>query len=195
VGPQDDWSRLKPDTESAISQLLAQLESSSSTQDLLDSYLFAKRLLAESMQAFIRIGIEEGHETFHNLRDQLLKEIQRRYARRVPKRYLRVPYGNRVHEDLFTLLLQRLGKPVEADLLRVVTADSVHTERRVRELRELGLDVQNSKEHGRDLYTLGSLDIDTSLIPTIVGNIIKQDRSLVEAKMRALLDEVGYRAR
>jgi biotin operon repressor len=193
VSPLDDWTQLKPDTELAVAQLLTQLRSGASTQDLLDSYLYAKKLLAESMQAFIRVDIDERNTTFHDLHEQLHNKIRDRYAGRVPTRYLKVPYSSRVHEELFALLLQRRGAPVPAALLRIVTGDSIHTERRIRELRELGFDIRSSKENGHDLYTLDTLDIDTSFIPTIVGNIVKKDRSLPEAEQQALLERIDYR--
>lgn len=187
----DDWARLKPDTELAVGKLLEQVNSGTSGQDLLDAYLFAKKILAESMQAYIRIDLEAANQTFHNMRDKIREEINRRYEGSIPDRYLRVPYGSRVHEQLFTLLLQRQGAPVQADLLRVVTADSVHTERRVRELRELGLDIRSSAENGQNLYTLGSLRIDTSFIPSIVANVIKKDSVLTPKSRRSLLDALG----
>lgn len=187
----DDWTLLKPDTELAVGKLLEQLRSETSGQDLLDAYLFAKKLLAESMQAFIRIGLEEPDQTFRDLREKLGEEIHRRYRRHIPERYLRVPYGSSVHEQLFKLLLQRQGQPVQADLLRIVTADSVHTERRVRELRELGLDIRSSEESGQNLYTLGSLTIDTSFIPSIVRNVVKKDSGLTAKERQSLLGLIG----
>lgn len=187
----DDWARLKPDTELAVGTLLEQLRSETSGQDLLDAYLFAKKLLAESMQAYIRIDLEVPNGTFRDLREKLLGEIRRRYRAHIPDRYLRVPYGSSVHEQLFTLLLQRQGQPVQADLLRIVTADSVHTERRVRELRELGLDIRSSEESGQNLYTLGSLAIDTSFIPSIVRNIVKKDSGLTARDRQSLIGLLG----
>ena len=119
----DDWNNLKEVTKLAVGQLLDQLQSETSTQDLLDSYLYAKRLLAESMQAFIRVDLTESSETFNDLREQIRAAIDRRYAGRIPDRYLKVPYGSRVHEELFAILLQRQGIPVQAALLRVVTGE------------------------------------------------------------------------
>jgi biotin operon repressor len=192
VSAIDDWNSLKESTKQAVAQLLDQLQSESSTQDLLDSYLYAKKLLAESMQAFIRVGLSESNEKFSDLREQIQAVIDRRYAGRLPDRFLRVPYGSRVHEELFAILLQRQGSPVQAALLRVVTGDSVHTERRVRELRELGLDIQSSKVSGYDYYTLASLSVDTSFVPVIVANLIKGDKRLPAAEMQGLLDQVDY---
>jgi len=193
VNALDDWNNLKEVTKLAVGHLLDQLQSETSTQDLLDSYLYAKRLLAESMQAFIRVGLTESSETFNDLREQIQAAIDRRYAGRIPDRYLKVPYGSRVHEELFAILLQRQGIPVQAALLRVVTGDSVHTERRVRELRELGLDVQTSKESGYDYYTLGSLNVDMSFVPVIVANLIKRDSGLSPVQKQNLLDQVDYK--
>lgn len=190
-----DWNNLKESTTLAVAQLLKQLQSETSTQDLLDSYLYAKRLLAESMQAFIRAGLSESNETFSNLRKQIQATINERYAGRIPDRYLKVPYGSRVHQELFAILLQRQGTPVQAALLRVVTGDSVHTERRVRELRELGLDIQTSKDSGYDHYTLGGLNIDTNFIPAIIANLIRSDRRLDPAEQQTLLDQVDYQGR
>ncbi|MCI3276480.1 hypothetical protein [Streptomyces cylindrosporus] len=174
--PQADWNRLKPDTIHAVRQLLSQLEHSESSQDLLDSYLYAKRLLAQSLQAYIRITMADELTTLQELRARLGHEMKRRYGDRIPEEYLIVPYGSRTHEELFTLLLQQQGRPVEAAFLRIITADSVHTERRTRELRELGLDIETTKSGGSDVYTLKSLEIDTNMIPTIISNTIKRKK-------------------
>jgi biotin operon repressor len=190
VSPLDDWNSLKEATELAVADLLEQLKSETSTQDLLDCYLYAKKLLAESMQAFVRVGIAED-ATFRSLRQQLQVAINTQYAGKIPDRYLKLPYGTRVHGELFAILLQRRGTPVQGALLRVVTGDSVHTERRVRELRELGLDIESSKESGYDNYTLGSLNIDLSFIPTIVTNLIKKNKRLSAPEMQALLSQVN----
>ncbi len=186
----DDWNSLKEATELAVADLLERLRSETSAQDLLDCYLYAKKLLAESMQAYIRASLAED-ETFWSLRKQLQAAINTRYAGKIPDRYLKLPYGSRVHGELFTILLQRQGTPVQAALLRVVTGDSVHTERRVRELRELGLDIQTSKESGYDNYTLGSLNIDPSFIPAIVTNLINKDSRLPPTQQQALLIQIG----
>ncbi len=188
----DDWNRLRPDTELAVQELHTQLSSSRSSQDLIDSYLYTKRLLAEAMQAFVRIDLVGSNQTFQDLRARLQKEVLDRYKDLLPERYLKVPYGTRVHEELFTLLLQRLGQPVQAAFLRMVTADSVHAERRIRELRELGIDIRTSKENGFDFYILGSLNVDVSLVPSIVGNQIKKNKTLGRAKRKEYLEIVGY---
>jgi len=184
--PQADWNRLKPSTEHAVGELLDQFQQETSTQDLLDAYLYAKRLLAESMQALIRTTLPSENTTFQDLRKQLGDAIATEYGDKIPEQYLGIPYGSRTHEELFTILLQHLGRPVSGSLLRVVTKDSVHAERRTRELRELGLDIETRKTNGMDVYTLKSLNLDTGMIPSIIKNNLRDKRASTEIRDAAL---------
>src|SRR5207247_1102148 len=61
------------------------------------------------------------------------------------------------HRDLFAYLSMRVGESVPAAMLRVLTGDAVHTERRARELRDLGLDVEAARSGGADAYVLRSV--------------------------------------
>ncbi|MFJ6769523.1 hypothetical protein ACIQOV_00840 [Kitasatospora sp. NPDC091257] len=186
--PSADWHRLKPDTVLAVEGVLDQLkkdDAQADAQNLLDAYLYAKRLLAESMQALVRTGLPAECDTFRDLRAQLAARMTEEYGDRIPERYLTVPYGSRTHEQLFSMLLRRYRQPVSAALLRVVTRDSVHTERRTRELRELGLDIVPSREGGSDVYTLRSLELDTSLIPAIITNNLR-DKKAPEHERKAV---------
>ncbi|MFJ8627854.1 hypothetical protein ACIRD3_34150 [Kitasatospora sp. NPDC093550] len=183
--PAADWHRLKPDTALAVAGVLDLLKkdgADADAQNLLDAYLYAKRLLAESMQALVRTDLPAECDTFRDLRAQLAERMAEEYGERIPERYLTVPYGSRTHEQLFSMLLRRLGQPVSAALLRVVTRDSVHTERRTRELRELGLDIATSHEGGSEVYTLRSLELDTSLIPTIIKNNLRDKKASEQEK-------------
>ncbi|MFE7562383.1 hypothetical protein [Kitasatospora sp. NPDC057500] len=189
--PTSDWHRLKPDTVLAVEGVLDLLKKDhADDQNLLDAYLYAKRLLAESMQALVRTGLPAGLGSYSDLRIQLADRMAAEYGERIPQRYLTVPYGSRTHEELFAMLLQRIGQPVSAALLRVVTGDSVHTERRTRELRELGLDIANSHEGGNDVYTLRSLELDTSLIPKIIINNLRSKKAPVH-EQRAIAAVLG----
>lgn len=185
---QQSWNGLKPETLFAVEQLRDQLAAPvESIQDIVDAYLNAKRALAESMQALLRESLPERCDTFHDLREQLANELYTRYGGKVPDRYLKVPYGARVHEELFTILLNHRGSPVPAMMLRIISADSVHTERRMRELRELGLHISAGKAQGVDVYTLESLEIDLSLLSAIPKNLINQDKSLQKSEKETLI--------
>ncbi|MFF8473746.1 hypothetical protein [Streptomyces sp. NPDC015414] len=189
---QQSWRSLKSETLYAVEQLRNQLAApKESVQDIVDTYLVAKRALAESMQALLRESLPESCPTFHDLREQLGRELSRRYGGLIPEKYLKVPYGSRVHEELFTILLNHQGTPVPAMMLRIISADSVHTERRMRELRELGLDIVAAKSQGIDVYTLQSLEIDLSLLPSIPKNLISQDKGLRKEEREALIYRLG----
>jgi hypothetical protein len=177
--PGSEWSRFRPEVIEALRGFLTALETDGSLQDLSDTYLSAKRKSAEAMQARTRLDLPERCDTFHDMRDRLRQEAVKRYSGAIPEKYLRIPYGSRVHEELFSVLLARRGTPVRTDQLRIVTADSIHTERRTRELRELGLDIEASKSNGLDVYTLESLQVDTSKVASIVKNNIEKDKKVL----------------
>ncbi|WP_067818837.1 hypothetical protein [Actinomadura kijaniata] len=187
--PHDAWHRLRSEAVLAVKDLLSRLESDNSSQDIFDVYLYAKRVLADAMEVRLKIDLDQPCDTFRDLRSQLRGIMEERYGGRVPDPYLTVPYGSALHEKLFLILLQRQGTEVPAALLRIVSGDSVHTERRVRELRELGLDIRTRKAAGADTYLLGSLDLDVSFIPKIIANTArgKKHRFMAEAELKEIL--------
>lgn len=182
--PGAEWNRVRLEAAHAVKDLLGLLETDGSAQDLFDSYQRAKAISAHAMQARMRMHLPERCGTFHQLRDRLHEEITKRYGDTLPHKYLRVPYGSRTHEELFSVLLDYRGRTVPSALLRIVTADSVHTERRTRELRELGLDIDASKANDTDVYTLRSLEIDEAKIPSIVKNNVEKDRKVLPTAER-----------
>ncbi|WP_158721352.1 hypothetical protein [Streptomyces sp. NRRL S-241] len=191
VDSQQSWQSLKPGTLHAVEQLRNQLEvAQDSPQDLIDTYLIAKRALAESMQALLRESLPDSCPTFHDLREQLAGALSERFGGKIPEQYLRVPYSSRTHEELFTILLKSQGSPVPAMMLRIISADSVHTERRMRELRELGLDIVAGKTQGVDVYTLHSLEIDPEPLSSIPKNLIRQDKNLTKAEKEDLISRL-----
>ncbi len=171
-----EWNRPRTEAIHAVKDFLELLEADGSAQDLFDAHLRARTVAAEAMQARMRTHLPERCDTFHQLRDKLHEELTKRYGDTIPPKYLRVPYGSRTHEELFSVLFDHFEQPVPAALLRIVTADSVHTERRTRELRELGLDIDASKANGTDVYTLCSLEIDDTRFASMVKNTVEKDK-------------------
>jgi hypothetical protein len=80
------------------------------------------------------------------------------------------------------ILLQALGKPVDSDRLRVVTGDKTHSERRARELRELGFNVKTSEKDGSQFYTLVDLEIDYTKVPELIAKVIHKSKALGQAE-------------
>ncbi|MET7735157.1 hypothetical protein ABZT02_27880 [Streptomyces sp. NPDC005402] len=177
------WKSLKPSSAYAVRELRSAFESEDSTpDDLIDAYLFAKRQLAQSMQALLLSQLPAECPEFAELRTRIEAEMKNRYADRIPERFLKVPYGSSVHELLFMLLLQALGKPVDSDRLRIVTGDKTHSERRARELRELGFNVTTSVEDGTQFYTLADLEIDYTKVPELIAKVIHKSQALGQAE-------------
>ncbi|GAB4584297.1 hypothetical protein [Nocardia sp. IFM 10818] len=192
VAIQQEWFQRKPDAEFAVRALLSQLEKSDEDpRAIMNGYVFAKRALAASMQVLIRTQIlDEEIAKFRELHGKVQAHVTTQYKERISDRFLNVPYNSHVHEQLFALLYQRIGEAVDAELLRIVTADSVHTERRTRELRELGLDIAATKIDEINVYTLRSLEIDYSLSQNIVKNNIRKHRELPVGERDRLLSKL-----
>lgn len=177
------WKSLKPSSAYAVRELSSAFESEDSTpDDLIDAYLFAKRQLSQSMQALLLSQLPAECREFTELRDRIETEMKDRYADKIPERFLKVPYGSSVHELLFMILLQALGKPVDSDRLRVVTGDKTHSERRARELRELGFNVTTSEKDGSQFYTLVDLEIDYTKVPELISKVIHKSKALGQAE-------------
>ncbi|MFC9437215.1 hypothetical protein [Nocardia sp. NPDC057030] len=184
--PKADWNRLRPDVVHAVGELHKPLDNEESAQDILDAYLYTKKLLAESMKALVLSQLPTDCPAFHELRSKLADEIQKQYGGKIPAKYLTVPYGSRTHEILFAILLQHIREPVNAEFLRYSTKDSIHTERRIRELRGLGIEIDTDKASGANVYTLQSLDIATSLIPVVVKNNLRIKKASDQEKAELL---------
>ncbi|WP_280443286.1 hypothetical protein [Nocardia brasiliensis] len=186
ASPQADWNRLRPEAVHAVGELGKLLASETSSQDVLDMYLYTKKILAESIKSLLLSELPEETPEFDELREQLGKRMKAQYGKHVPAKYLSVPYGSKTHRILFTIMFQRMGEPVRADRLRYSTSDSVHTERRIRELRELGIPIDTSEMGGVNVYTLRSLVVDTSLIPNIIKNNLRGKKASKEERSKVL---------
>ncbi|MGX1474988.1 UNVERIFIED_CONTAM: hypothetical protein RKD50_003796 [Streptomyces canus] len=173
------WRRLKPDTEFAVKALGSALgDPDGSPAEILDAYLFAKRSLAQSMQSLLRSQLPAFCTEFHEVRTRVRDQMHSRFSGAVPEQYLKVPYGTKANEELFAVLVQEIGSPVDNARLRTINADDVHTERRIRELRELGLDITSTTVNGRRHYTLGSLELDSTKIRELVAKAIGKSNGL-----------------
>jgi hypothetical protein len=84
-----------------------------------------------------------------------------------------------VHPILFAYLARHIGEPVTASRLRLLTGDQVHTERRLRELRDLGLPLDSEQYADDDQYVLRSVtpDVDAAALYQAQHNV-KRDREL-----------------
>ncbi|GHD16422.1 hypothetical protein GCM10010313_44680 [Streptomyces violarus] len=183
------WQRLKPDTQFTVRELSSALEEpNESPEEVLEAYLFAKRALAHSMQSLLRSQLPAvSRAAFHEVRARIQDELHSRFSALVPDQYLKVPYGTAANEELFAVLHQEIGSPVDSARLRTINADDIHTERRIRELRELGLDVTSTKVDGNQYYILGSLELDSTRIRELVVKSIRNSKALAKPQKEELI--------
>ena len=117
--------------------------------------------------------------------------MQQLYKGLLPDEYLIARGYTGAHPVIFEYLLQHVGHPVSGSRLRVLTGDQVHTERRVRELRDLGFSVEWKKVYDEDQYMLlsNTPDLDAAARSQLQHNI-KNDRSLSASERNRLLSLV-----
>ncbi|WP_432520607.1 hypothetical protein [Kineococcus sp. SYSU DK006] len=180
------WQAQRPELINAYGELTALIEANASSQDLLDAYLRMKRLSASVFQSLLLASIPDHGAAWVAVRQSVEQRMQEKYAGLLPEWALKVPYGSAVHKQLFCILIDRQGAPVPGDYLRIVTADAVHAERRVRELRELGLDVIAAKASGNDTYSLDSARVNLAVVPTIVVNTVRANKKITEEERKRL---------
>ncbi|MFJ6501876.1 hypothetical protein [Streptomyces sp. NPDC091879] len=189
--PEDDWRTLQPNAEHAIRTLLSKVVSHESPLELFEAYAYAKEVAARAVWARMEMHLPAENSTFRALHAKIHEKLQMEYGGVVPAKLLKVPYGGRTHERLFTLLQEKIGQAVPAEILRITTQDAVHTERRTRELRELGLDVIWYERDEVRVYELRNLELNLSRLPAIVRNNIRKDQYLTENEKKEFLRKSG----
>jgi hypothetical protein len=111
---------------------------------------------------------------------------------RLPAKYLKVRGFGKSHARLVAYLVRSSGNEVSASELRMLTGDAVHTERRARELRDLGFELEAKHTGGTDVYLLRSAEPDVAAGAAIqVAQNIRGDRSLSQAQAADLLRSAG----
>lgn len=139
------------------SVLDAQDASATDVERVMDGYLDHKRTIAAEMQ---RLALRHL-----DLEPAPLLEWKSQVEERMPtmldgletvlgRQYFQVRGFSGVHPLLYAYLMRHAGRPISGSRLRILTGDQVHTERRVRELRSLGLAVGTARSAGEDMYTL-----------------------------------------
>ncbi|WP_158697799.1 hypothetical protein [Streptomyces prunicolor] len=187
---EGEWKNLKTDAEHALQTLFHQIDKNVKAQELFEAYTYAKRVTADALKVRMLMHLPAENPKFRELYSKVQDELDARYGQFFPDGFLKAPYGDQLHEHLFSLLQESLSEPIEAAKLRIVTADGVHTERRTRELRELGMDVDWYKENGIDVYVLRSFDLTFDALPSLVRTIVRR-KVKSKADQRRILEEAG----
>jgi hypothetical protein len=139
----------------------AQSEGTVDFEQLIVEYVSLKKSLARDFQQLAEDDLNADDMALESVRNQLTQRMKELFGGRIPDRYLQVRGYRGVHPILFEYLARHVGSPVPAARLRVLTGDQVHTERRLRELRDLGLDLTSTRVADDDQYLLRSRQPDT----------------------------------
>jgi hypothetical protein len=176
------------DTVSTLKELLADVEAED--RRLVSAYLEAKQVLAN---AFEVLAVEKYADP--SVLDGAKRNVEaamRSAYSYLPAKYLKVRGYGKSHARLVAYLARSSGVEVSAAELRMLTGDAVHTERRARELRDLGFQLEARHTGGADVYLLRSADPDAATGAALqVTRNIRGDKSISGAEAADLLRSAG----
>lgn len=156
------WSGLRPGAIEAARMLSEALEDDEiDSATLLRMYASSKRELAQAFQALAAETLVDDRP-FAMLVARLDSAAEAMFPS-VPAKYRTVTGFGTSHRRLFGYLASRHNEDVPIEELRLLTADAVHTERRLRELRDLGLNLLMLDVGGRRVCrVVGDVDVSTA---------------------------------
>ncbi len=123
---------------------------------LLMAYVEARGQLAKNFRELSSSVLVKATERLEGVRSDVRAKMHDDFGGLVPERLLEVQSYGKLHAVLLEYLSAHQGEPVAASRLRVLAGDQVHTERRVRELRDLGLEITWKRGPGEVQYVLES---------------------------------------
>lgn len=184
-----EWESSRRSAVIATRILLELMESSNPDHSrLIAGYLDAKRQLARAFQLFVtEESVDDGPFVAFVARLEMAAEA---VYPRVPTRYRVVTGFGSAHRRLFGYLSEREERDVPIEELRLLTRDAVHTERRLRELRDLGAVVAMSEVGGQRTCRMQlPVDLTTAAHEWIVRKVVA-DGSLDDIAREELLHMV-----
>ncbi len=193
-----DWSediRELRAIDAALDSLKGAIDRAMSGQELsLDELLMAhvqarRTIIARVMKIASRVLDVGNKPLLAQIRDRIAQRSEGLFGGRVAQEYLKVPPYGGVHPRLFTYLATHVGQDVPAARLRVLTGEQIHTERRVREFRDLGLKLSWRGSGDNVIYRLASIgpDLDYAARFALDHNIKKAPGLNATEKMFLLL--------
>jgi hypothetical protein len=186
------WPELRNEALESLDILSSLLRSESSNTRLIDGYLETKTMLATAFQALVLESLESRIGLLPAIKIHLEEEIRGQFETLLDPKYLPVKGYGKLHAELLAYLSFYINVPVPANALRVLTADAVHTERRLRELRDLGLNLVSMKTGGGNKYVLESLVPDLQNAASVIVRLnIQNDNTLPESQKRAMLQTLS----
>ncbi|WP_336921489.1 hypothetical protein [Aquipuribacter sp. SD81] len=119
-----------------------------------------KRALAASFQEMALETVPRDQYPLNEVKSAVISQMRSLFAGRADSHLLVIRRYTTPHPDLYALLAAKVNEPVPAWRLRLLSGDKTHTERRTRELRDLGLEIEVLGEDDEPTYRLVSLQPD-----------------------------------
>jgi hypothetical protein len=154
---------------------------------VIESYLAVRKALSDQLSALAVRTIVDEPVVIDETISAIEAAMADTFASQVPRRLLKVRGYRGVHGVLLEYLVLHAESPVPGSLLRLLTGDQVHTERRLRELRDLGYAVKADKVSDDDVYVIDPVPDIHSAAHTQIRSNIKADRKLSESEKVAML--------
>lgn len=174
----------------AIAALSLQLDNKESAEaEVIAVYLDSKRTLAGVFQE-VAVGIRPDTQIWSSFVLRLEGTMAAQFPH-LPPKYRKITGFGLVHQYLFTYLARRQGDEVAVDELRLLTKDAVHTERRVRELRDLGIEVPVVEHSGSRWFRISIPDDLTAAAEHWLRRRLSKEASLSEAEREDFLNSLG----
>lgn len=129
-------------------------------EDLAREYQRMRRALASSFQNMSLAAVPRSEHRLNDVKSDVTAEMSRLFAGKADSRFFTVRGYTTPHPDLYAVLAASAGHTVPGWRLRLLSGDKVHTERRTRELRDLGLQITVLDEDDDSVYRLETLQPD-----------------------------------
>lgn len=157
---------------------------------VLNAYLGSRRKLSAELRALAEETLVGDLVELDRTIGRIEETMRLEYRGIVPDRLLKVRGYRGIHGVLAEYLSRNAGTPVTGSLLRLLSGDQVHTERRIRELRDLGYQLKAERVAGEDIYVLDvPADVAGGALLQLKKNV-RDDRKATEAEKAGLLAEL-----
>jgi hypothetical protein len=163
----------------------------SAMEDLIDRYLAFRDSSAAAMRVLTDKFLARDEWALDRALEQIESELRSRLAGVFPLDAVVLRKYSDTHRKLYEYLyLTR--RPVSASRLRVLTGDQVHTERRIRELRDIGLRIDATHQSGQNSYELVNTapDFEQAMV-RLVPEFLKRIPSWSAARPSEALRQLG----
>lgn len=159
------------------------------SEALAEEYQRQKRALAASFQRMAVAVTKPPIRSFEQLCSDVVEKMHSAFAGQVPSQLLRIPNYGTPHPELYDFLCENSGLDVPMWRLRMLAADAVHTERRLRGLEELGLNIKKHQIDGDMYYCLTNVEPDLDYAAALhLRNQARKQRSIPKSEKTRIIN-------